>query len=84
MASGEEENFFSREKKFSSSPEPPTLFKKSEVFSVLYHCIYPYREHSQVLLVFYPRIYPYREQSLKKSLSRQFICRLLAIRVVWQ
>ena len=46
MASGEEENFFSREKKFSSSPEPPTLFKKSEIFSVLYHCIYPYREHS--------------------------------------
>ena len=30
--SGERENFFSREKKFSLSPEPPLLFKKSGVF----------------------------------------------------
>jgi len=29
---GEGENFFSREKKFSPSPKPSPLFKKSEVF----------------------------------------------------
>jgi len=30
--SGERENFFSREKKFSLSPEPPLSFKKSDVW----------------------------------------------------
>ncbi|MBO5821623.1 MAG: hypothetical protein J6R86_01255, partial [Lentisphaeria bacterium] len=29
---GEGENFFSREKKFSPSPKPPTSFKKSGVY----------------------------------------------------
>jgi hypothetical protein len=32
MVPGEGENFFSREKKFSPSPGPPLLFKKSGVF----------------------------------------------------
>ena len=42
--SGEEKNFFSREKKFFSSPEPPSLFKKSGVFvegMLVFEVIFP-------------------------------------------
>jgi hypothetical protein len=31
---GKEKNFFSREKKFFPSPDPPSFFKKSGVFYV--------------------------------------------------
>ena len=32
---GEGRNFFSRDKKFLSSPAPPSLFKKSEILFIL-------------------------------------------------